>query len=208
VLLDSDNWKTYASLPEEIEEKLQDKKALFSDLLRLTLINNHGGIWVDATCFVTENLWSNALINSDSDFFAFSRPAGKALISNWLLAGKRGNFITGTMLKALIAYWRKFDKPLYYHLFHGIFEVMYFTDPKFAAAWNAVPFGDRDPPHQLARLLERGCRHEDLVKALEGAFVHKLNHRLNLPSESIEFLAAAGTSQLYPPATRSTLLRA
>lgn len=49
MVLDKDNYKQYVTLPHYIEEKLSEKKislAAFSDILRISLLRNRGGVVV------------------------------------------------------------------------------------------------------------------------------------------------------------------
>ncbi len=53
-LLTSENVRDYVALPEVIYDKVKAGKISythFSDILRLTLLAERGGMWIDATCF-------------------------------------------------------------------------------------------------------------------------------------------------------------
>lgn len=54
IVLDDSNYKKYVNIPDWLEEKRRTgiiTKTHFSDFLRLELLAEHGGIWLDATFF-------------------------------------------------------------------------------------------------------------------------------------------------------------
>jgi hypothetical protein len=76
-----------------------------SNLVRLSLLARHGGVWVDATCYCVKPLdsWLGDVLGSG--FFAFARPGRDRLISNWFLASARGSHIASSMWGALSSYY-------------------------------------------------------------------------------------------------------
>lgn len=57
ILLDHNNYKDYVKLPDYILRKSKDgiiSKTHFSDLLRVCLLKEYGGFWIDAAIFVTK----------------------------------------------------------------------------------------------------------------------------------------------------------
>jgi hypothetical protein len=57
--LNKDNLSKYANLPKKIIERFKQGKmsfAHFSDTLRFELLREHGGVWIDATCFVSSEI--------------------------------------------------------------------------------------------------------------------------------------------------------
>lgn len=59
ILLTKENIRQYATLPEYIYTKIKSKEISLthlSDILRFNLLNNYGGLWMDATLYVTDAL--------------------------------------------------------------------------------------------------------------------------------------------------------
>lgn len=59
IFISKHNYKEYTNLPDYIIEKFEAgliTKTHFSDILRFNLLSNHGGLWVDATLYFTDNL--------------------------------------------------------------------------------------------------------------------------------------------------------
>ena len=59
ILLTAENFEKYATLPEWIVDKFRSgiiSPMYFSDALRFNLLKNHGGLWLDATDFVIDEI--------------------------------------------------------------------------------------------------------------------------------------------------------
>lgn len=55
-LLTEQNWNNYVTLPDDILDKFRKgviPMAQFSDLLRLQLLIKYGGLWIDATVYIS-----------------------------------------------------------------------------------------------------------------------------------------------------------
>lgn len=74
IVLNNNNYREYADLPDWIVEKYERgiiSRTQFSDVLRFTLLAQHGGIWLDATMCCTAPLPPDAF---DRELFTISRP--------------------------------------------------------------------------------------------------------------------------------------
>ena len=74
IVLNDKNYREYADLPDWIVEKYEAgiiSRTQFSDVLRFTLLAQHGGIWMDATIFCSSLLSDDAF---DRELFTVSRP--------------------------------------------------------------------------------------------------------------------------------------
>lgn len=73
VILEKDNILKYIELPKEILQKVEKGIITithFSDILRMGLLSKHGGIWVDATCLITSDVFKKfdgKILNSSKD---------------------------------------------------------------------------------------------------------------------------------------------
>lgn len=67
ILLDKNNLNEYIDIPDYIMDKLEKKCMTlihFSDIVRMSLLSKHGGLWMDATVFLSNKLPSNIFDNS------------------------------------------------------------------------------------------------------------------------------------------------
>ena len=76
-----------------------------SDLIRLALLSEYGGVWADATTFCINPLDEWIDDYAKSGFFVFSKPGPDRMISNWFLASEKGNLVVSKLYKHLAAYW-------------------------------------------------------------------------------------------------------
>ncbi|EFT9700174.1 capsular biosynthesis protein, partial [Campylobacter jejuni] len=149
VLLDKDNIKDYLIFPDFIYQKIDDKKfgektiTIFSDLLRVSLLNNYGGIWLDAGMFLSGEIQKEIL---DQDFFIFHRSTKKPQdYKNWInfnynffswdekfkvnivngfILSNKNNEIMKIMQDILINYWKYENKLVYYFMFQILFDAL------------------------------------------------------------------------------------
>lgn len=76
-----------------------------SDIIRINLLNNFGGVWVDATCFCNKPLddWLDRYM--DMGFFAFHTPGDDRPISSWFLSSSPEAKITSRFCEEVNRYW-------------------------------------------------------------------------------------------------------
>jgi hypothetical protein len=100
VFLDKGNVANYITLKNN-----NLTKQAFSDVLRINLLAQYGGVWVDATCFCIKPLdeWLYGYLTTG--FFAFERPGPDRKISSWFIASFKGNYIILTYCEAVNNYW-------------------------------------------------------------------------------------------------------
>lgn len=65
-LITKDNYKDYLELPLDVEKKIDSghiKMAQLSDIIRVNLLYNYGGLWIDSTIFLNEFDFNKSLKN-------------------------------------------------------------------------------------------------------------------------------------------------
>eukprot|EP00981_Chlorochromonas_danica_P007109 scaffold1559_cov176-Ochromonas_danica.AAC.10 len=123
-----------------------------ADLIRLALLNELGGIWVDATVFCNKplNTWLRPIIK-ENDFFVFEKPGGGRPVSSWLIYSKPHNYMVSRWLNASFNYIS--SDPLKgsgeYFWLHGLFADLAGKDEKFGAIWNKTTKLDAVGPHMI-----------------------------------------------------------
>ena len=106
IFLCDDNLHQYIDLDLSKEKLTKLNRTHLSDLVRLKLLSQYGGIWVDSTCFCTKplDLWLNNYLHSG--FFAFYRPGKDRLLSNWFLVSQVNHPIISKLYEKLVSYWK------------------------------------------------------------------------------------------------------
>jgi hypothetical protein len=129
--------------------------AALSDLIRLKLLTEHGGVWVDATTYCLSPLDDWLSEAAPQGFFAFDRPAPDRMISSWFLAASPRHPLICRWLSAAEDYWRDRSSPYAYFWLRYLFADQYAADPDFRAIWDATPKHTADGPHALAPYEDR-----------------------------------------------------
>ena len=203
ILLTQDNIKNYVKLPKYIIEKYNKgiiSKTHLSDIIRLILLYQHGGFWIDSTVYLTNCIPLNI---QKSDFFVFKTVNGLIvdkdvsldkyklisnylnkeahLASNWFVKAKAGNKIIENVLKMLLEYWKNENKLINYFIFHYIFTIAILKNDNFKEEYINMPSYSNINVHLLQKcLFEKYDKNLfNLVKSMSD--IHKLTYKnLNL----------------------------
>lgn len=184
-VIDAENWKEYVKLPEYIVKKWEKKQippALFSDLLRLQLLIEYGGTWIDSTVLCTGFQDSNSKFQEylDANLFLFQyTPEGSTRnisISNWFISACSNNEVLMTLRDMLFAYWKDYNCTLDYYIFHLFFALVAKEYPKKIAA---MPYGSSQRSIALMHHLGDTFNKEKWDKLVSKVSFHKLSFRLS-----------------------------
>ena len=141
-----ENLKDYINLPEHVFNLLNAGKMTrnaFANLCRLYLIYTYGGLWLDATIFVTspipEIIFNLPFYTINYGFNANHRNVSLCRWTTFLLAGRAGNIVCRAVLDLLIEYWRVNDTLIDYVLFDYCIATAYEALPECRKLIDAVP---------------------------------------------------------------------
>ena len=102
VALNSGNISDWVVIPKRISDlRSSMSETHFSDVLRLLLLERHGGLWLDSTVLLT----GEPSLRSNLDFFCFSRDRDPRLLANWWIEARSGAYLVEQWLGHLLAYW-------------------------------------------------------------------------------------------------------
>lgn len=177
IVLDESNLWEYVSLPEFIVDKW--KKGIitnthFSDLIRVNILNMHGGLWLDATVYMTGALPDYI---TDNDLFAYNNGWFNDEMINmgsWLIYSKPNNILLLESENLLFEYWKRENYLRQYFLLHIFFRMV---TEKYPDMWNNVPYYNHIDQHILAQEMGKTFNKKrfDEIKAISS--VHKLTNK-------------------------------
>jgi len=145
-VLDQYDAVAYAPRLKQIDLRKKDITATaYSDILRIYLLHEYGGVWVDATTFCNLSLDAWLPDYMSTGFFAFKK--SKLPISSWFLASEENNYIVAAMARATSDYWARRSKVEHYYWFHRIFARLLKTDKQFSDCWGATKSKSAHKPH-------------------------------------------------------------
>jgi hypothetical protein len=148
--LDAATVQRYVPLRQYID--LNEKTltaASLSDVLRIVLLHEFGGLWVDATLLCNRPLddWLPDVMGEG--FFAFAAPAPSRPLASWFLSADAHHYLVSAWFRRTFEYWSVRTASYDYFWFHHLFRDLVRLDPQAAEAWARVPKVSADGPHQL-----------------------------------------------------------
>lgn len=182
ILITGKNYKNYVTFPKEIQEKINKgiiKGAHLSDLLRLELLVNYGGTWIDATVFCSGRNIPKYMLDSDLFLFQCLKP-GKdgqsSIISNWFITSKSNHKLIFTVRELLYDYWKNNNEVCDYFIFHDFFQILI---DRYPEEWEKViPFSNSTEHILLLRLFEE--YNEEVWNAIKSQTpFHKLTYKFS-----------------------------
>lgn len=184
-ILSQETWMDYVKMPDFIIEKFKKgiiPIAQFSDLLRLQLLIEEGGMWMDATIYVSNDYAiPQPIVNySDTELFMYQREEGG--YSNWLILAKSNNEILRATRDLLFDYWRKNNYLTDYFIFHRFFDIVCDI---YANQAHKIYFYSNTVPHVL--LLHLFDEYDDIFwrDLNQLSAIHKLSYKFD-PQKTIK----------------------
>ena len=137
-IITTDNMADYIKLPDYIWQKHQKgyvSRAHLADILRLSLLEKYGGIWMDATIFLTAPL-PEVIINSP--FFSYHcHELYQGQI--WLLKAASHNVIISGLRNLLLRYWKNENRVTNYFFAYTLWDLLLDNNAECAAQWAKMP---------------------------------------------------------------------
>lgn len=181
VLLTEENLSEYVQIPDFIMEKLHKgiiTRTHFSDILRVELLIQNGGTWIDATVLCTGNV---PIYMMEDEFFIFQKlkpgSDGSAInMSSWFMsAWSNQKFLLATR-ELLYAYWKKNDRMIDYFLLHLF---MMIVKDYYLKEWQqkVIPYPN-SLPHVIQLMLFESFDQRRWDAALASTPFHKLTYKV------------------------------
>ena len=153
IVLDSESIFDWITLPDYIVRKWKEGKihnTQFSDICRVELLYQHGGLWLDATDFVTSPV-PDFIMNED--FFLFMAGdkirGSYAFIQSCFIRAKKGNPLIGVWREANFIYWKEEDSKVNYFILHLLFLLTIQVNKIAEENFLRMPRVVQDPTHEL-----------------------------------------------------------
>ncbi len=187
VLLSKENFREYVDIPEPIIEKLirANNITYLSDIIRFGLLSQKGGIWLDATIYVSNTIkgWNESLYSIQH---RYGNPRfvleGKGW-STFMFASVAGQTLPSFVFESLVAYFSKHDRVIDYFLSDYLIALLYLNNENVKRQMEHFP---KDNLDALAILINyRKPYNEEFLNAVYGTtYLHKLDWRLEIVAGS------------------------
>lgn len=181
-VLTAENLFEYVTLPEYIVRKYKKGTITFthfSDILRTALLVQHGGIWLDATVLLTEELPAQM---TDAPLFFLQSSILQSMPhmgSSWLLISHKGNPVLQRLMDLLAAYWRRENKLRDYYLFHLFFYLVLTHNEQGMGAQKRIPYIPNVDAHTLQYSLFADYDENVWKQTTSRSPIHKLTWKFN-----------------------------
>ena len=196
IFIDEKNYADYVKLPEYIVKKFIGggiSRTHFSDIIRINLLENHGGLWLDSTILVTEplenhkNFWKMPYF-TQKFYQDKSLNIPQIYVTNPSYARWAG-FIQGAailhnpflsfMKDFYNEYWREFNEVIDYVIMDFMMDIAYDNIPVVRKMFDEVPINNTETNTLVFHLNDSYSKYP-YDKILKGNFLNKLNWRVNL----------------------------
>lgn len=182
VVLDENTLFDWITLPEHIVRKWKEGKiphTQFSDICRIELLFEHGGLWFDATDYVTAPVPQYIM---DEDFFLFmagSRIRGSyAFIQSCFIRGRKGNKVLGVWREANSIYWKEENSKINYFIHHLLLKLSVDVNGIARDSFSKMPYVEQDPTHALwGDHCNDDYDEKRFAELTSGAFFQKTNYK-------------------------------
>lgn len=183
VLLTESNFDQYVHIPDFIIEKLHNgiiTRTHFSDILRLELLIQQGGTWIDATVFCSGGDIPKFMMEDEFFIFQKVKPGsdGSAInMSSWFMsAWSNHKFLLATR-ELLYAYWRKNDRMIDYFLLHLF---MMIVKDYYMEEWKQIIPYPNSLPHVLQLMQFEQFDRRRWDAACKASPFHKLTYKVKV----------------------------
>lgn len=170
----------------------------YSDLLRLHLLQQHGGVWADATVLSLRPLddWLPGLF-AQAPMFAFNRPATDRMLSTWLLAAEKDTPLIADWTKLSREYWStQIEGQRPYPWVHYLFEYLIRTNKDHRQMWNRTPRLSATPVHHLLHFYHGLRKEETVAPMLRYTPVQKVTYKRKIEPDQLKGFFEASRPEL------------
>lgn len=182
VVLDETTLFDWITLPDYIVEKWKKGEiphTQFSDICRVALLYEHGGLWFDATDFITAPVPQYIMDQDCFLFMAGNKIRGSyAFIQSCFIRGRKGNPLLGIWREADYIYWKNENSRIDYFVHHLLFKLATEVNPTARELIAGMPHVDQDPTHALwgEHCMDKYSE-QDFHRLTDDSFFQKTNYK-------------------------------
>ncbi len=181
IVITSDNFRDYVALPDDIVKSYETgdiKPAHFSDLLRINLLAQQGGLWLDSTMYMTAPIDKSIF---ERQFYSIRTKEEGYYVSRcrwavFVMGGERYNRLFSVLSKAFSHYLESSDIFVDYFMFDQLIDMLVREDPEISSMIESVPMNNPDV-HSLNPILEQDYDEETYRKICASTSMFKLSYR-------------------------------
>lgn len=151
IILKESNYRNYVNIPEFIIDKYEKgiiSLVNFTDILRVSLLAEHGGIWMDATIFLADSiddyLEENVFFSINNHLKDSYRYVSNYRWTGFFMACGENNYFLRYLREIFYEYWKNQDKLIDYFLIDYLMIIGYKNLSKVKNILEQVPYSNPD----------------------------------------------------------------
>ena len=183
VIVDDKTLSNYIQVDKNVLRKYKEgiiSNPHFSDIVRFKLLAEYGGIWCDATVFLSKSI--DALSLNKYEFFTVRHNIGrdylacKGLWSTFFVASSKDNILSSFVYECLCKYWNQHESAIDYLFLDSIISIGYEYVMPITKMINSVPVNNVNVFNAI-HLFENLEEKNKIEKALDSNSVNKLTYK-------------------------------
>lgn len=189
-LLTMDTLSDYITIPDYIMDRYKKGQmtlAFLTDYMRISLIEKYGGLWLDATIFVSQDIPSEIF---DKPLYSLHTPYEKTIFVNdnkihcYVLGGKKGYSFFSYVKHEVEKYWRDHDFMIDYYLLDYTIMHAYRNNAEIRNAIDSLEYTSPSL-YEIINNINKPASSIDLKKIEKENIFSKLNWRIK-PEETVK----------------------
>jgi len=184
IILDRNSIKSYTDIPEyiwDLNQKGVIKSAHMSDIIRTNLLTKHGGVWIDATVLLTDDL---AEYITDADLFVFQNDLRIDLdglnMASYFIASKPHNKILERTQWLLNKYWKENRFLNNYFMFLHAFTLVSQASKEMKDEFSKIPYFSFLSVQRFQKELLNKYDEKRWEQIKKVSSVHKLSYKTHV----------------------------
>lgn len=182
IFISKENYSEFIKIPEEILRKVEEgifTKTFFSDMIRMNLLSKYGGFWMDATIFMTQDIFQEI---SQEDFYTLKLEKdnfhNQKMVSkgNWcgFFIGGKSNKLFNFVYEFLKEYMIQEDFLIEYFLIDYVISIAYETFEDVKTMIDCVP-SNNEKIFELYQHINEGYESQIYQEIMKKNKIHKLS---------------------------------
>ncbi len=183
VIISKDNFREYTHIPDYIIEKWEKgiiTNTHFSDILRVALLSENGGTWIDATILILQKDLPKYFYDSELFIFADYISDIYPNIQSSYISAYTGSRIMNCARELMYAYWKRENYLLDYSLFHLFFQM---AEERYPDEWNKVYKYPNHSTHILRKSLFDQFDPDRFEEIRDVCPIQKLTYKKQIPED-------------------------
>ena len=192
VIIDESNYKDYVHIPGWIEEKKEKgiiTRTHFSDITRLCLLAEHGGLWLDSTFFCVDSLepyFNYPLWSIKRPDYLHCSIAGGMFATYSLRCSFENRWIFKTILDLYLHYWEINERQIDYLTLDYMFVLAQQIDERIKNEFEKI-IPNNPNCDELIKVINKEFNKDEWDKLKENTRLFKLSWKFKFKNDKQTF---------------------